>query len=126
MNSLPLTPNGKVDRAMLPLPEKVRQDVGSKSEFIAPRTDFEEMLAEIWRELLNVEKISVHDNFFEIGGHSLLLTQLASRIRKVFDIEIPLRTLFDVPTIEDMTTAIAAYQIEQEDPDIVARMIEEL
>lgn len=98
---LPLTPNGKVDRDALPEPEQI---IGS--DFVAPRTEIEAVVAGIWSDLLGVELVGIHDNFFELGGHSLLATQFASRARVAFGIEIPLRVVFENPTLEGIATAI--------------------
>jgi FkbM family methyltransferase len=124
LNELPLTPNGKLDRRSLPSPESasVRPDSG----FVAPRTPVEATLAEIWSEVLGVKRLGVYDNFFELGGHSLLLTQLASRIHNAFGVNVPLRILFDVPTIDQMTTAIAANQFEKEQTTDMTRLLEEI
>ncbi|NES06780.1 MAG: amino acid adenylation domain-containing protein [Okeania sp. SIO2F4] len=94
---LPLTLNGKIDRKALPDPDNIRPEL--ENNFVAPRNPTESLLANIWSELLGVEKIGIHDNFFELGGHSLLATQLISQIRETFQIKIPLKTLFDFPTI---------------------------
>ena len=93
---------------------------------MAPRTPVEELLAEIWAEVLKLERVGIHDNFFELGGHSLLLTQVASRIQRAFQVSLPLRILFDAPTIADQSAAIAGAQLGQEDAAEVARMVEEL
>ncbi|HLO86302.1 MAG TPA: amino acid adenylation domain-containing protein, partial [Nostocaceae cyanobacterium] len=96
LKTLPLTTNGKVDRNALPAPEKV---VNRKNTFIPPRTPVEEVLAAIWKQLLNVSQVSINDNFFDLGGHSLLATQVISRIRTTFEVEIPLPQLFEFPTL---------------------------
>src|SRR6185295_15477995 len=102
---LPLTPNGKVDRRALPQPGD--SQLPSRS-YVAPRHAAEELLAQIWRELLRVERVGVTDNFFELGGHSLLATQVVSRVRQVFAQEVALRTLFEAPTIGELATRLAA------------------
>jgi acyl carrier protein len=102
-----LTPNGKVDRKALPAPDQDRPELGNIYQ--APRTPVEEALASIWCELLKVDKVGVQDNFFELGGHSLLATQIMSRVRSGLSIELPLRTLFESPTVEQMAAAIAEY-----------------
>ncbi|HKV35211.1 MAG TPA: amino acid adenylation domain-containing protein [Pyrinomonadaceae bacterium] len=104
LKALPLMHNGKVDRRQLPEPEQSLSE--NQQHFVAPRTTIEEMLAMIWSELLGVDQIGIHHNFFDLGGHSLLGTQLISRVRKTFQIEIPLRTLFDSPTIASMAQTV--------------------
>ncbi|WP_198299747.1 non-ribosomal peptide synthetase [Tumebacillus avium] len=96
MDALPLTPNGKIDRNALPTPEITRDGL---AEFVAPRTPLEEQLAAIWSELLGVERVGIEDNFFALGGHSLLATQAVSRIRQHVGVEVPLRVLFEQPTL---------------------------
>ena len=101
LEALPLNPNGKVDRDALPEPP---EDDGEHI-FVAPRNDTERALAEIWQELLGVEAIGVHDDFFERGGHSLLATQMISRLRKTLGVEVPLRELFEAPTVAGLAQA---------------------
>jgi amino acid adenylation domain-containing protein/FkbM family methyltransferase len=96
LESLPLTTNGKLDRRALPAPEQAGSTADS---YIAPRTEVEEVLAEIWAEVLHVERVGVEDNFFDIGGHSLLATQLLARIRETFAVDISLKALFEQPTV---------------------------
>ena len=124
LDTLPLTANGKIDRRSLPVPDQNRPE--QDSSFVAPRTPVEELLARIWGEVLKLEQVGVHDNFFELGGHSLSLTQVASRIQRDFLVLLPLRFLFDAPTIADQSAAIAAAQLGQEDAAEVARVLEEL
>ncbi len=124
LDALPLTPSGKVDRKALPRPDQARPR--RETAFVAPRTPLEEDLVNIWRELLGIEQIGIHDKFFELGGHSLLLTRLASRIHRTFGVEIPLRVLFNTPTVVDMTTAIAARQVEHEDQTEADELLAEL
>jgi len=97
LNALPLTPNGKVDRKTLPAPDHsspVRDNV-----FADPRTPVEVLLGNIWAEVLKLDKVGIHDNFFQLGGHSLLAMQVISRIRNSFSVEVPLRDVFECPTI---------------------------
>jgi len=94
---LPLTPNGKVDRRVLPAVDTLSLD--TKEDYVAPRTTVEEELARIWRQVLGKQQVGVHDNFFELGGHSLVATQLTSRIRDRFKVELPVRILFEAPTM---------------------------
>jgi len=104
LNSLPLAPNGKVDRRSLPTPDRSRPDL--KETFVAPRTLVEKVLAGIWSEVLAADKMSIQDNFFDLGGHSLKATQVASRVREAFRIELPVRNLFEAPTIADLAERI--------------------
>ena len=97
LDELPLVANGKVDRASLPAPDP-GTTIGEE-EFVAPRTPLEERIAEILADLLHLERVGVLDNFFMLGGHSLLGTQLIARLREVFGVEMELRTLFDRPTV---------------------------
>jgi amino acid adenylation domain-containing protein/non-ribosomal peptide synthase protein (TIGR01720 family) len=104
MAALPLTSNGKVDRKALPEPEQM----AAVGEYVGPRTAVEELLAGIWSEVLGVERVGVHDNFFELGGHSLLATQVISRVRESFKVELPLRSLFEAPTLSEFSSQIEA------------------
>ena len=100
LETLPLTPNGKVDRRALPAPEPTRPE--STVSWVPPRTPVEEMLASIWSQVLGIEQVGIYDNFFELGGHSLLVTQVISQIRKVFGVDLPVRCLFEAPTIASL------------------------
>jgi amino acid adenylation domain-containing protein len=105
LERLPRTPAGKVDRAALPAPDHARPDLGR--ERVAPRNPVEGQLAGIWSELLGVEQIGVDDDFFELGGHSMLGVQLLFRIRKTFDVELPLFTVFQTPTVAGLAEIVA-------------------
>ena len=102
--ALPLTISGKVDRAALPAPDAT--NTLRDGDVVAPRTDVETELAAILSSLLGVDEVSVQDNFFMLGGHSLLGTQLIARVRDAFGVELSLRTLFDAPTIADLAAEI--------------------
>ncbi|MGF1523406.1 MAG: amino acid adenylation domain-containing protein [Leptolyngbyaceae cyanobacterium] len=114
LKSLPLTPNGKVDRRALPAPDQTRPDL--TAHYVAPRTPLEETLAAIWGRLLSLEKVGVHDDFFELGGHSLLITQLLAQVRDTFQVDISLRSLFDLPTISNLAEKIQQLQLTAPDP----------
>lgn len=105
IDSIPLTPNGKIDRSALPVPLYSGRLPGA--EYVAPRNDIEQGLALIWQELLFVEKVSVKDDFFGLGGHSLKMTSLAGRIHQSFKVRIPLKDLFVNTTLESQATLIA-------------------
>jgi amino acid adenylation domain-containing protein len=121
LESLPLTSNGKVDRRALPAPEQER--AGRLDPQDAPRTPVEESLAHLCAELLGVDEVGVHESFFDLGGHSLLLTQLASRIRESFEVTIPLWRLFEKPTVEGMTEAIAETMLAEEGEVAIQEML---
>jgi amino acid adenylation domain-containing protein len=103
--ALPLTPNGKLDRKALPSPEA---EAYSHRGYEAPQGETETLLAALWGELLKLERVGRHDNFFELGGHSLLATQLISRIRGVLGVDVPLRSLFETPTVTGCARYIEA------------------
>ena len=103
LDQLPLTPNGKIDRKALP---DTDIDVQIAIQYVAPRTDLEDIVANIWAEVLRVERVGIFDNFFELGGHSLLIAQVISRIRQVFAIELPMRILFAKPFVSELAVAI--------------------
>ncbi|WP_250855347.1 non-ribosomal peptide synthetase, partial [Anabaena sp. PCC 7938] len=102
LESFPLTTNGKIDCRSLPAPNFA----DSGSNYVAPRTPTEEIIAHIWSQVLKIETIGIDDNFFELGGHSLLATQVISRIRQSFNLEIPLYLLFEFPTIAQISEQI--------------------
>jgi len=124
LDEMPRTPNGKVDRKSLPAPD--RQAYESASAFVAPGTEVEEMLAEIWREVLEVEKIGIYDSFFDLGGHSLKATQVLARVTDAFGVELPLRSLIENPTIAGLEEAIARELLEGADEEEVARLLGEM
>jgi amino acid adenylation domain-containing protein/thioester reductase-like protein len=104
LETIPLTPNGKVDRRSLPAPEQTWSD--QEATYTASRTPVEESLAQIWAEVLGRDRIGIYDNFFDLGGHSLLVTQLVVRVRERFEIELPLRSLFEMPTVAELAQSI--------------------
>ena len=105
LEKLPLTPNGKVDRKQLPEPEISGIDIGIHYE--VPGNEVEAKLADIWRDVLGIEKVGVNDSFFDLGGHSLNATTLISRIRKIFNVEVPLREVFQTPTIKGLAKVLS-------------------
>jgi amino acid adenylation domain-containing protein len=114
LDAFPRTPNGKLDRGALPTPNESRPEL--ERSFVAPRTPAEELLAEIWAEVLKVERVGIHDNFFDLGGHSLKATQVVSKIRGTLQVEIPLRDLFENPTVAELALKIehsASSKIEE-------------
>ncbi|HEX4962825.1 MAG TPA: non-ribosomal peptide synthase/polyketide synthase [Thermoanaerobaculia bacterium] len=114
LESMPLTPSGKVDRRALPDPGSLGLEL--EGAFIAPRTATEEILAAIWAEVLGVERVGAPDNFFELGGQSLLATRVVSQVREVFGVELPLRRLFETPTLAGLALAVEAARMEGQPP----------
>ncbi|MEM9274436.1 MAG: amino acid adenylation domain-containing protein [Cyanobacteria bacterium P01_F01_bin.143] len=102
---LPLAPSGKINRKALPIPNFQQE---SKVNFVAPRTPTEEIVVDIWTQVLKHEPIGIHDNFFNLGGHSLLATQVIAKLRRAFEIKLPLRSLFDAPTVAELVEHIEA------------------
>jgi len=117
LEALPLSPNGKVDRRALPAPEG--PGPGAES-YLPPRSPIEEAVAAIWSEVLGLPQIGVRDDFFERGGHSLLATQVMSRVRDVLGVGLPLRTLFEAPTVEGLAQAIEAARRDGEEEEAPA------
>ncbi|MBD2410524.1 non-ribosomal peptide synthetase [Nostoc calcicola FACHB-389] len=110
LEALPLTPNGKIDRKALPAFDKVLPEFEEK--FVAPQTAMEKQLVTIWMEVLGLQQIGINDNFFELGGHSLLATQVISRINKNLDIELPIRRIFELPTIAKLAKNLEEKQLD--------------
>ena len=116
LSALPLSPNGKLDRKALPLPEYGADN----HELAPPRTAQERALAQVWQAVLGAQAIGIHDNFFALGGHSLLATQLVARLRRQLSIELPLRLVFEAPTIAQMAERLPASDAAVEQPIAVA------
>ena len=106
LDALPLTPNGKLDRRALPAPDARPQ----ARAFTAPRTPQEQALAEIWRTVLRLDRVGVEDDFFELGGHSVLATQVLSRVRRELGAELPLRAVFEAPTVRALAARLHGAQ----------------
>jgi acyl carrier protein len=104
LETMPLSSNGKVDRKALPAPDQSRLE--DRGTYVAPRRPEEELLASIWSDVLRLERVGIRDDFFDLGGHSLNATQVVSRVREAFKVEMPLRTLFEFPTVESLARAI--------------------
>src|SRR5207249_3553871 len=105
LDNLPLTPNGKVDRRALPAPDTHRPAL--EATFIGPRSGLEQAIAAIWERVLSVKSPGVNDNFFDLGGHSLLLVQVQIKIREQVGIDLPIIKLFEYPTIRSLAGHLA-------------------
>ncbi len=119
LDALPLTPNGKLNRQALPVPER-----GPAEDFVAPQTEIEKTIAGIWEEVLHTSPIGIHSNFFELGGHSLLATQVVSRIQKTLGARLPLRSLFEHPTIFQLAKELG--MANQQDSGVLESTIPQL
>lgn len=124
LETLPLTANGKLDRRALPDPDGSRPTLDKA--WVAPRTPVEERLAAIWAEVLKLDRVGIEDNFFDLGGHSLLATQVISRVCHAFKVTLPLRALFEAPTVASLAMAITQSQGKRVDADEMARLLDEL
>ncbi len=124
LNALPLTPAGKIDRKALPFPSSARPELDTS--FVAPTTPVEEELAKIWAEVLSLDQVGIQGNFFDLGGHSLLATQVISRVINTFKVELPIKSLFESPTVIDMAAIILQNMAKQARGEELARMLAEL
>jgi acyl carrier protein len=124
MKTFPLLPNGKVDRRALPPAGNERPE--PPGSYLPPRTPVEETLAGIWGELLGLDRVGAEDNFFELGGHSLVAIQVISRVRDAFGLEVPVRCLFEAPTVAGLALAIVQKGMEEAEPREAARMLSEI
>jgi acyl carrier protein len=116
--ALPLTPNGKVDRKALPAPEWK-----AETDYLAPRTALEEVLAGFFAEVLGVARVGVQDSFFRLGGHSLLATQLVSRVQGTFRVKLSLRRLFETPTVEALAESVIGGEEKAGQSEKIARAL---
>jgi amino acid adenylation domain-containing protein len=124
MDSMPRAPSGKVDRRALPIPPDTRPELATP--FTAPRTPVEEELAAIWAALLSLDQVGIHDNFFDLGGHSLLATRIISRVVDHFQLELPIQSLFQSPTVAEMASIIMENQTKNLDEENLRRIVAEL
>jgi surfactin family lipopeptide synthetase A len=109
MESLPLTASGKVDRPRLAALEP--SSLQSNTEFVAPRSESEILVAQVWADALNIERVGLQDNFFELGGHSLLIAKVVFRLREMFRVELPMSLLFEMPDLESLAAAIDSLRL---------------
>jgi thioester reductase-like protein len=127
METLPLTPNGKIDRRALPAPSSERPALDEL--FVAPRNEIEQKLANIWSQCLEIHSIGIHDNFFDLGGHSLFVAQMMTQVAETFQVVLPLSCLFKSPTIAGLSQSIISAQQSHldsdqlQEPDILADTI---
>jgi amino acid adenylation domain-containing protein len=116
LNSLPLSPNGKVDRKALPKPE---MGTDSDKEYVAPRTDIERIIADVWKEVLKQEQVGIYDDFFELGGNSILATRVISQINRYLSMQLPLRRLFEARTVESLAEVVCTFSASSSNAEIM-------
>ena len=126
LSALPLTPNGKVDRRALAASAPAAGRASSEILYVAPRTPLETKLAEAWAEMLGIERVGLHDNFFQLGGHSLLATQLVAELGRRWRIEVPLKTLFEAPTLGNLAERITESELEQAGSEDLSVLLDEI
>jgi acyl carrier protein len=124
LDALPLSANGKVDRRRLPEPGTGRPAL--ERSYAAPRTATEAAIAGLWAEVLRVERVGVDDNFFELGGHSLKATQVTTRIEEAFGVELPLRALFESPTVAGLAERVTELELATVDAGALAQALDEI
>lgn len=111
LDTLPLTPNGKVNRKALPYPENLRLE--SATAYVGPQTEVEHTIATVWQEVLGIEKVGMHDNFFDLGGHSILMVQVHKKLQEVFKRDFLMTEMFKYPTISSLVEYLSSRQSEQ-------------
>jgi acyl carrier protein len=124
LESLPVTPNGKVDRLALPAPDNARPELDVA--YAAPQSNIEEHLAKIWAEVLSIEQVGIHDNFFDLGGHSLAASRVISRAIQTFRLELPVNALFDAPTVARMAVIVEQNCAKRANDVELERMLREV
>ena len=121
LESLPLTPNGKVDRLALPARDRSRPEL--EVAYATPRSDVEKLLAEIWAEVLAIDSIGIHDNFFDLGGDSLAASRVISRVIQSFKLDLPVKALFDAPTVARMAEVVKQNETHRADDAALEQML---
>ncbi|PNQ87754.1 non-ribosomal peptide synthetase [Paenibacillus polymyxa] len=121
LDRFPLTTNGKIDRKALPVPDKA---LHTGIEYVAPRTDVEQLLAAIWQEVLEIPQVGIHDDFFTLGGHSLKVLELIRKVRLATDIELPIRSVLEFPTIEEQALTLLKADLDYKVDSPIIRLNE--
>ncbi|WP_414589460.1 phosphopantetheine-binding protein, partial [Scytonema sp. PCC 10023] len=111
LETLPLTPNGKLDRKALPVPDLARAEM--QEAYVAPRDEMERTITAVWQEALHLEKVGIYDNFFDLGGHSLLIIQVHNKLQEVLTRDILIIELFQYPTINSLSEYLNKERVEQ-------------
>ncbi|WP_434659697.1 amino acid adenylation domain-containing protein [Paenibacillus polymyxa] len=121
LDRFPLTTNGKIDRKALPVPDKA---LHTGIEYVAPRTDVEQLLAAIWQEVLEIPQVGIHDDFFTLGGHSLKVLELIRKVRLATDIELPIRSVLEFSTIEEQALTLLKADLDYKVDSPIIRLNE--
>jgi acyl carrier protein len=124
LDVIPLTPNGKVDRRRLPSPVNLRPNL--EVGYMEPVSATEQQLVGIWQEVLEIYPIGVHDNFFDLGGHSLAASRVVSRVIQTFKLEVPVKALFEAPTVAEMAAIITRNQTKRANDDGLAQLLRQV
>jgi len=124
LDKLPLTPHGKVNYRAFPPPDQSHPEL--EKTYVPPRTEVEEALVGIWAEVLRLEKVGVYDSFFDLGGHSLLATKIMARVQKRFQLQIPLRSFFEAPTVAGLALAVVQSRAGQFDSQEMLQILADL
>jgi AMP-binding enzyme C-terminal domain/AMP-binding enzyme/Phosphopantetheine attachment site len=112
LDQLPLTPNGKLDRRALPAPSELRPQ--TETVYLAPRNELEKLVAKVWQETLQLDQVGVHDNFFDLGGHSLLMLRIQGKVRTLFNRDLSIVEMFRYPTISSMAQLLGSEPPKQQ------------
>jgi len=124
LDAMPLTPSGKIDRRALPDPGNSRPELDTP--FVMPTTLIEKQLERIWGQVLNLDQVGLHDNFFELGGHSLAAARVVTEVIKQFQLDLPLHSLFQAPTVARMALVIMEHQAKKLDDKVLERILADL
>ena len=123
LERLPVTANGKLDRLALPAPDGARPDLDRA--YVAPDSPIEEALAEVWSEVLGIDRVGTNDDFFDLGGHSMLAVRMLSSVHDVLGVELSLVTIFDRPTIRELADAVTVELVGEYDHEDLASLLSE-
>jgi acyl carrier protein len=124
VEEFPLTPSGKVNRQALP--EPTGAEISHREAFVPPRTPLERELASLFSQVLHIESVGIDDNFFDLGGHSLIATQLISRLNAALHVELPLRVIFERPTIAGLAEMVVMHQLKQVNENLLQDVLDEI
>ncbi len=111
LDQFPLSPNGKVDRHQLPIPPDISTEF--EQNFVAPRNEIEQQMVNVWRSILGLKRVGLHDNFFDLGGNSLLAAQLMTKIAEIFQADVPVRCLFETPTVAGLSQTLKTVETDR-------------